>query len=409
MARTKGVSRRNVLFKHALRPSLFSFITVFGITTGALIGGSLIVEKIFRVPGLGSCDRRSHPPRGLPGRARDRDDHPVRVRRREHPRRPAVFAHRSRGCGDERRRHDRSRARARRPGRERSCRTSQPSMRTQGRSDARGRLLDRLGWLVLVIGWRSWRRGCRSRTRTPTTSSPANGRRTRRRRRTGSAPTRTHATCSRRTIYGARVSLIVGFVGHRVRHAHRRHARHARRVLPRHDRPGHLVRLPRAAVVPGAGARDPDHGAARPQPASRSRSRSASSRIAPVGRLARATTISFAEREFVIAARTLGAKTSAHHRPRAAAQRGDPDGSARAARHGRRDRRRGRPRLPRSVGREGADLGQAHPHRRRGAPRPRECPVDLDLPDLVLFLTVLALNFAGDRSAQLLRRAGDRL
>ncbi|MEO6652949.1 MAG: ABC transporter permease [Ilumatobacteraceae bacterium] len=54
MARSKGVSRRNVLFKHALRPSLFSFVTVFGINTGALIGGALIVETIFRVPGLGS-------------------------------------------------------------------------------------------------------------------------------------------------------------------------------------------------------------------------------------------------------------------------------------------------------------------------------------------------------------------
>lgn len=55
MARSKGVSRRDVLFKHALRPSLFSFVTVFGINTGALIGGSLIVETIFRVPGLGSA------------------------------------------------------------------------------------------------------------------------------------------------------------------------------------------------------------------------------------------------------------------------------------------------------------------------------------------------------------------
>ncbi len=53
MARSKGVSRRDVLFKHALRPSLFSFITVFGINTGALIGGALVVENIFLVPGLG--------------------------------------------------------------------------------------------------------------------------------------------------------------------------------------------------------------------------------------------------------------------------------------------------------------------------------------------------------------------
>jgi peptide/nickel transport system permease protein len=55
MARSKGVSRRDVLYKHALRSSLFSFITVFGINTGALIGGALVVENIFRVPGLGSA------------------------------------------------------------------------------------------------------------------------------------------------------------------------------------------------------------------------------------------------------------------------------------------------------------------------------------------------------------------
>ena len=55
MARSKGVSRRRILLRHALRPSLFSFITVFGINTGALIGGSLIVESIFRIPGLGSA------------------------------------------------------------------------------------------------------------------------------------------------------------------------------------------------------------------------------------------------------------------------------------------------------------------------------------------------------------------
>lgn len=55
MARSKGVSRRSVLFKHALRPSLFSFVTVFAINTGALIGGSLVVEQIFLIPGLGSA------------------------------------------------------------------------------------------------------------------------------------------------------------------------------------------------------------------------------------------------------------------------------------------------------------------------------------------------------------------
>ncbi len=55
MARSKGVSRRAVLFKHALRPSLFSFVTVVGLNIGALIGGSIVVETIFRIPGLGSA------------------------------------------------------------------------------------------------------------------------------------------------------------------------------------------------------------------------------------------------------------------------------------------------------------------------------------------------------------------
>ncbi|MGI9645814.1 MAG: ABC transporter permease, partial [Ilumatobacteraceae bacterium] len=54
-ARAKGVSRPAVLFKHALRPSLFSFITIFAINTGALIGGALIVETIFLIPGLGTA------------------------------------------------------------------------------------------------------------------------------------------------------------------------------------------------------------------------------------------------------------------------------------------------------------------------------------------------------------------
>lgn len=54
MAKAKGMSNRRILWRHALRPSLFSLITVFGINTGALIGGSLVVERIFNIPGLGN-------------------------------------------------------------------------------------------------------------------------------------------------------------------------------------------------------------------------------------------------------------------------------------------------------------------------------------------------------------------
>mgnify|MGYP006086426681 CR=1 FL=1 len=53
MAKAKGLSDRWIMFRHVLRPSLFSLITVFGLSVGGLIGGSLIVEQIFVIPGLG--------------------------------------------------------------------------------------------------------------------------------------------------------------------------------------------------------------------------------------------------------------------------------------------------------------------------------------------------------------------
>jgi len=53
MAKAKGIPARRILFRHALRPSMFSLITVVGIQVGALIGGAIVVEQIFLVPGLG--------------------------------------------------------------------------------------------------------------------------------------------------------------------------------------------------------------------------------------------------------------------------------------------------------------------------------------------------------------------
>ncbi len=55
MARAKGVPKWRVLFRHALRPSMFSVITIFGINAGALIGGALVVEIYFRIPGVGTA------------------------------------------------------------------------------------------------------------------------------------------------------------------------------------------------------------------------------------------------------------------------------------------------------------------------------------------------------------------
>jgi peptide/nickel transport system permease protein len=53
MARSKGLPTWHVLVRHALRPSSLSLLTVFGINFGALIGGSVIVEHFFSIPGLG--------------------------------------------------------------------------------------------------------------------------------------------------------------------------------------------------------------------------------------------------------------------------------------------------------------------------------------------------------------------
>ena len=55
VARAKGMSNFHILFRHALRPSLFSMLTVFGINTGALIGGSIVVEQYFGIPGIGKA------------------------------------------------------------------------------------------------------------------------------------------------------------------------------------------------------------------------------------------------------------------------------------------------------------------------------------------------------------------
>lgn len=52
-ARAKGLNSRVVLFKHALRNALMPVITILGLSVPALIGGSVIIESIFALPGLG--------------------------------------------------------------------------------------------------------------------------------------------------------------------------------------------------------------------------------------------------------------------------------------------------------------------------------------------------------------------
>jgi len=59
MARSKGLPTWHILLRHALRPSSFSLLTVFGINFGTLIGGSVIVETFFVIPGIGELAVRS--------------------------------------------------------------------------------------------------------------------------------------------------------------------------------------------------------------------------------------------------------------------------------------------------------------------------------------------------------------
>ena len=53
MARAKGMPVHRILWVHAMRPSSFSLITLLGLQVGALIGGSIIIESIFALPGVG--------------------------------------------------------------------------------------------------------------------------------------------------------------------------------------------------------------------------------------------------------------------------------------------------------------------------------------------------------------------
>lgn len=53
LARAKGVKKWNVIRKHALRSSSVGVITIAGVTIGRMIGGTILVEVIFALPGLG--------------------------------------------------------------------------------------------------------------------------------------------------------------------------------------------------------------------------------------------------------------------------------------------------------------------------------------------------------------------
>lgn len=53
-ARAKGASEMSVIFKHALKNALLPIVTIIGLNFAAMLGGSVITESIFGLPGLGT-------------------------------------------------------------------------------------------------------------------------------------------------------------------------------------------------------------------------------------------------------------------------------------------------------------------------------------------------------------------
>ena len=51
--RAKGASERIAIFKHALRNALIPIVTLVGMQIGSLLGGAVVIEQIFSLPGLG--------------------------------------------------------------------------------------------------------------------------------------------------------------------------------------------------------------------------------------------------------------------------------------------------------------------------------------------------------------------
>ncbi|TCQ80069.1 binding-protein-dependent transport system inner membrane component [Ochrobactrum sp. BH3] len=54
VARAKGLSENKVLYKHALRNCAIPLITYIGLQFGGLLGGIVVVERVFNWPGMGT-------------------------------------------------------------------------------------------------------------------------------------------------------------------------------------------------------------------------------------------------------------------------------------------------------------------------------------------------------------------
>src|SRR3954447_25685018 len=65
-ARAKGLREQKVLVDHAFRSVLIPIVTIIGLQAGYLIGGAVVIEQVFTLPGMGrlvvgAIDQRDYP------------------------------------------------------------------------------------------------------------------------------------------------------------------------------------------------------------------------------------------------------------------------------------------------------------------------------------------------------------
>ncbi|SFU09080.1 ABC transporter permease [Mesorhizobium sp. YR577] len=65
-ARAKGLSRRRIVIRHVARNALLPLVTMLGLQSAAMLGGSVVIESVFSVPGLGRLAQEAVSSRDTP-------------------------------------------------------------------------------------------------------------------------------------------------------------------------------------------------------------------------------------------------------------------------------------------------------------------------------------------------------
>ena len=65
-ARARGISRRRIVLRHVARNALLPLVTMLGLQSAAMLGGSVVIESVFSVPGLGRLAQEAVASRDTP-------------------------------------------------------------------------------------------------------------------------------------------------------------------------------------------------------------------------------------------------------------------------------------------------------------------------------------------------------